>query len=166
MHLQSGSILQHFLNNHNRKPTRTELTENTTIIARANSKCMLSVKEALLILHKNPSINRQYETFTHTLKLHPHRKIRTPTASERNTTESSITTTSLALEPTVISDDNSIDHNSSITLHPTSPAIGQRIANLLRTARINTNSDNDHQSSTSPRRPRSSTRRLESAQTE
>ena len=46
MHLQSGSILQHFLNSHNRKPTRTELTESTTIIARANSKYMLSVKEA------------------------------------------------------------------------------------------------------------------------
>ena len=117
-------------------------------------------------MHSNPSINRQYETFSHTLKLHPHRKVRAPPDSEPNTTGSHSSTTSLLQEPTLISDDDNNSQNSSVTLHPTSPAIGQRIANLLRTVRGNTNPNTDHHSPPSPRRLRSSRRRLESEQPE
>jgi len=73
MHAQTGSIYQHFLNEHQTKPTRVQLTENTTIIARADNRYKLAIKEALLILHNNPSINKQFDNFTNILKIHAHR---------------------------------------------------------------------------------------------
>ena len=55
------------------KPTRQELVENTTIITKAESRYKLSIKEALLILKRNPTINKQFDNFTNILKLHAHR---------------------------------------------------------------------------------------------
>ena len=73
MHGQSGSIYKHFETYHNMKPTREQLTENTKIIAKANDRYKLLIKEALLILKNSPSINKQYDNFTNILKLHGHR---------------------------------------------------------------------------------------------
>merc|ERR1712002_960074 len=73
MHSQAGSIFQHFKNNHQARPTRNQLADNTTIMARAENRFKLSIKEALLILHNAPSINKQFDNFTNILKLHAHR---------------------------------------------------------------------------------------------
>ena len=45
------------------------------IFTHADDKYRLSIKEALLILHKNPTINRQFDNFSHTLRLRPNRTI-------------------------------------------------------------------------------------------
>lgn len=71
MHNQSGSILNHFQAHHKIRPTRTQLTENTEIIATGKTKHILAIKEALLILQHNPKINKQYEKFNNVLQLHP-----------------------------------------------------------------------------------------------
>ena len=73
MHGQNGSIFQHFLSCHNEKPSRDQLTKNTTIIARAKDRYRLSIKEALLILNYTPSLNIQFDNFSNTLKLYNHR---------------------------------------------------------------------------------------------
>ena len=72
-HGQGGSIYQHFHDEHQRKPTRRELTENTTIIAKADNRQTLAIKEALLILNHSPSINKQFENFSNILKIHLNR---------------------------------------------------------------------------------------------
>ena len=73
MHAQAGSILQHYRTKHKKKPTRQELVDNTQVLARAENRYKLAIKEALLILKKNPSINKQFDNFTNILKLHAHR---------------------------------------------------------------------------------------------
>ena len=73
MHGQGGSVYNHFMELHNKKPTREELTHNTTIIARAPDRYRLAIKEALLILKHAPAINKQYDNFSNILKLHNHR---------------------------------------------------------------------------------------------
>ena len=74
-HGQEGGIFSHFEREHNIKPTREHLTENTTIIARSPDNQKLSIKEALYILKHNPSINKQYDNFTNVLKLYVSRNI-------------------------------------------------------------------------------------------
>ena len=73
MHAQAGSIFEHFKTKHQAKPTRSQLTENTTIMSRAENRFKLSIKEALLILHNAPSINKQFDNFSNILKIHKHR---------------------------------------------------------------------------------------------
>ena len=73
MHAQTGSIFQHFAVKHSSKPTRSELVDNTTIIARADNRSKLTIKEAILILKRSPSINKQFDNFKNILKLHKHR---------------------------------------------------------------------------------------------
>ena len=174
MHLQSGSILQHFLNSHNRKPTRSELTENTSIIAKADNRYILAVKEALLILHQNPSINKQFETFSHTLKLQPHvnNNISTnsstnvePIATEEPAQNEVPQEQELVTIPHTAEDNNATNLS---TVHPISPAIGQRIGNLLRSARENQDQDPDanHRPSTSSMYLRSRTRLLRNTNTQ
>ena len=71
MHKQNGSILKHFTDVHDRKPTRDELIENTTIIGREVTKYRLAVKEALIIiLNTEPSLNIQFDNFSTILKLY------------------------------------------------------------------------------------------------
>ena len=72
-HGQNGSIYQHFLLDHNQKPRREDLTENTTIISKSPNRYRLAIKEALLILKIGPSINRQFDNFTNILKLFSYR---------------------------------------------------------------------------------------------
>ena len=76
-HTYNGSIKQHYINDHDTVPTKSEIINNTKILTHASDKHRLSIKEALLILHSNPIINRQFENFTHTLKLKPNRTIST-----------------------------------------------------------------------------------------
>ena len=74
-HLNKGSIRSHFFSQHNIRPTIDMLTDNTTIIATANDKIRLCIKEALMILQHSPSINIQYDNFTTILKLQPNRRM-------------------------------------------------------------------------------------------
>ena len=78
LHGQNGSIYRHFQESHNCKPTREQLTQNTTIIARDTDRHRLTIKEALLILHNAPLINKQFDNFTNTLKLQSHRNTTKP----------------------------------------------------------------------------------------
>ena len=81
MHGQNGSIFNHFEKEHNSKPTRNQLTENTNIITRANNRYMLAIKEALLILKESPSLNVQFDNFENILKLHSSRNLHPKTTS-------------------------------------------------------------------------------------
>ena len=74
LHAQSGSICKHFQDRHKAKPNREQLTDNTKIIEKATNRHHLKIKEALLILKRNPSINKQYDNFENILKLHTHKK--------------------------------------------------------------------------------------------
>ena len=49
-HLQRGSILEHFKDCHNDKPTKKQLTDNTTILDHAPDRYRLFIKEALHII--------------------------------------------------------------------------------------------------------------------
>ena len=60
-HLQSGSPLQHMKDAHNRKLTRADLTENTTILARESNRKRLQITEAVFIRLRKPLINTQQE---------------------------------------------------------------------------------------------------------
>jgi len=73
MHAQSGSIHQHFVDEHQYKPSKDQITDNTTVIAHAENRYKLYIKEALLIMHNAPSINKQFDNFTNVLKLHTSR---------------------------------------------------------------------------------------------
>ena len=73
MHGQNGSINRHFMNDHNIKPTREQLTSNTIILTKANDRYKLAIKEALLIMNNAPSLNIQFDNFTNILKLYNHR---------------------------------------------------------------------------------------------
>ena len=73
-HTQSGSISRHFEQHHNTKLIRDTLVNNTSIIAKADNRYKLAIKEALLILNQEPSINKQFDNFTNILKLYSNRK--------------------------------------------------------------------------------------------
>ena len=73
-HAQAGSIFKHFREHHDFKPTRKLLLNNTSIIATAENRYKLAVKEALLILNVEPLINKQFDNFTNILKLYSHKK--------------------------------------------------------------------------------------------
>ena len=120
MHAQNGSILKHFKSAHNQHPTREQLVENTTIIARANDRYKLAIKEALLILRHSPSLNIQFENFTNILKLYSHcnsnRTLQAPTHGRKyqkfphvskNSTEPPNTNT------TRVENESSVKQNSS-----------------------------------------------------
>ena len=92
-HYYSGSIKQHFIEHHNINPTKQQIADNTKIIAKANDEFRLTVKEAILILQHSPIINRQFENFQHTLKLHRHRP---PNNHPATTTNSTLTQQSSA----------------------------------------------------------------------
>ena len=78
-HGQSGSIHNHFTSTHNCEPTRDILVNNTNIIASAENRYKLAIKEALLIRERNPTINKQYDNFVNILKLNTHRNFSTTT---------------------------------------------------------------------------------------
>ena len=69
-HGQNGSILNHFKESHNCKPTRDQITSNTSIVVKENDRYKLAIKEALIILNEKPLINKQFDNFTNVLKLY------------------------------------------------------------------------------------------------
>ena len=69
-HGQNGSILNHFEESHNCKPTRDQLTTNTSIVTKETDRYKLAIKEALVILNQKPLINKQFDNFTNVLKLY------------------------------------------------------------------------------------------------
>lgn len=70
MHLQNGSILQHFNHIHNRGLKRQTLVDNVTVLTAERDVRQLRIKEALLILSHGPEINRQFDSFPQVLKLY------------------------------------------------------------------------------------------------
>ena len=68
MHLQSGSIRQHFETIHHRKLTREVLVANSNIVVKEYDPLRLKIKEALYIQKLCPSINKQFEKFSTTLR--------------------------------------------------------------------------------------------------
>ena len=69
MHLQSGSILDHFRYAHQKKLTRPILEEGTSIVAIEPDSFRLKIREALYILTMRPGINRQFDKFPQILRL-------------------------------------------------------------------------------------------------
>ena len=133
-HLYNGSILQHFKVTHNYTPSKETLFENTQIIARASDRYKLSIKEALLISHNNPSINKQLENFVHMLRLHPHRE------ADLQPSRNSMTAPINHLN----SDENDHPSNSMMHIrstHQVSPMIATRITHLLTNNRNASNND-------------------------
>ena len=138
-HLQHGSILEHFKDCHNYKPTKQQLIDNTTILDHAQDRYRLFIKEALHIMKHNPSINKQYDNFTNVLKLYTHRNYTnrrpslvhptSPTRSQLTSPPSSITP---SLQNSLISD------SSPILRHNVSPQIINRINQLISNERTAT----------------------------
>ena len=69
MHLREGSPKEHMHQQHNTKLTRTQLVQNTTIIASSNTHTRLRILEALHIKDKAPAINKQLTSTAVTLAL-------------------------------------------------------------------------------------------------
>ena len=86
MHAQSGSIRSHFEDCHQIKPTRAQILENIEVIARADNRQRLYIKEAIHILQSAPNINKQYDNFTNVLKLYKSRNVPSNQSSTNNTT--------------------------------------------------------------------------------
>ena len=118
-HYYSGSIKQHFIEDHNIKPTKQQIADNTKIIAKADDKFRLTVKEAILILQHSPIINRQFENFQHTLKLHRHRP---PNNHPATTIDSNSTQQSNADLPTQSRNLAPISHAQSTTQPQPAPS--------------------------------------------
>ena len=138
MHAQTGSVFQHFKTCHQTKPTRNQLTDNTTIIARAENRFKLSIKEALLILYCAPSINKQFDNFTSILKLHAHKNnshsvVNAHIAVSPNSTHTLAMQSSLPITaniqrirtyPTSVASSMS---QQDVPPHPTSPALSHQM---------------------------------------
>ena len=56
-HLQEGAIFQHYVNSHNKRPSRDALLKSIKISGTCNDHRRLRILEALLILEHKPSLN-------------------------------------------------------------------------------------------------------------
>ena len=131
-HSYKGSIKQHFITEHNSLPSRQLLIENTKIIAQADTKYKLLIKEALLIQKHNPSINKQFDSFPNILKLHLHK---TPSSGQSTTTPSLNTPT---YRHGNHSNESQTQSNlNNITINSVSPNISQRINTLIESSQNN-----------------------------
>ena len=100
MHVYSGSIKRHFEDVHQIKPNKSQIIDNTSILTFADTRQRLYIKEALLILHQAPKINRQYDNFTNILNLYksrnssnmtPQQNLISPSRPQADSTNPSIT---------------------------------------------------------------------------
>ena len=108
MHLQFGSILNHYECIHLKKLTRKELEEGVSILTSESDSFRLKIKEALYILLMRPAINKQFDKFPQILHLfgvkesNMHRLPCIPSNDEDNinddTSDSSSDTNTLAVE--------------------------------------------------------------------
>ena len=152
--------MEHYKTNHNIIPNKEILFDNTEIIARASDRYRLSIKEALSISHNNPSINKQFENFGHTLKLHPHRK---PTVISSNAVPPEIPPT--ATRDTQVSPNssenviygNNNSNNIPVIRHIVSPNIRRQISNLVNNIRNENNNETPRRSNVRVLRTRSIT---------
>ena len=132
-HTYKGSIHDHFVTHHGCRPNKLQLEENTSILSKATDRYRLSIKEALFISQQQPSINRQFETFTHTLKLFrnsrpttmpnnhqpvPHNVINNNSSNTQTLTVSPIESTNVTINP------------NHLVNSPVSPFIQSRIDRL------------------------------------
>ena len=69
MHLQNGSIQDHFQNKHDRKITRQEIVDNTIIRYVEHNVSRLKTLESLLICFERPEINEQCTGMRRILRL-------------------------------------------------------------------------------------------------
>ena len=137
-------IIKHFASSHGTKPTREQLTENTSIIATATDRYRLLIKKALLIMRRTLSINKQHDNFTNILKLHTHRPVNlSATASQPNhytvppivasrviplmPSQSNVSThntnkAQLHNQPFQGKDTELIHHNNTLSISPSSPS--------------------------------------------
>ena len=130
MHIYSGSIKRHLEDVHQVKANKAQILDNTSILTVADSRQRLYIKEALLILHQAPTINRQYDNFTNILNLYKSRNSsnipyqQDPSPPSRplvNTTNPSSNTPQQR-------------NNLAPVIHsPTSPQIALRINQILTT---------------------------------
>ena len=149
---------------HQKPPTRNELTENTNIIARAHDRQRLTIKEAFSILHHNPAINKQFDNFNSTIKLHPHRNIHTPQPLNISVQEHPVQSHEHIHCHTQQQDDQLNIQTPNIPVsnfpipsnNPVSPGILNRINNLI----LNQRHASANNPSFSPMRLRSATSRL------
>ena len=144
MHLQTGSIKQHHLISHETNLDRQSLVDNTSILTKASNKQELAIKEAILILNRNPMINRQFNQFDNTLKLHHsktnqhHQQLSTSQNVSNNNNVTTSPTESYTRPTSPHNFGNSqIIQNNITTNHPISPSINQRINNLITSNRQN-----------------------------
>ena len=130
-HTYKGSILDHFQSHHGFRPTKAQLQDNTLILSKATDRYRLFIKEALLISQKQPSINRQFETFTHTLKLFRNSRPTNTSNSLQNATQSSLHEHSNAQEP-IVSTHAHHEPPGNLTNSPVTPSIQARIDSLYQ----------------------------------
>ena len=117
---------------HGSKPTRQQLTNNTTIIARDSNRFRLAIKEALLIMSSSPSMNIQFENFSNILKLHnsrnPQQKNLHPNPDLSSLSPSGPNTQPSILLSTQVPSCNNNQHN----ITPTSPLLLSPINHLRK----------------------------------
>ena len=137
-HTQQGSIKEHFHKNHNIKVTSDILRNNTQIIAKAQDKQRLTIKEALLISQHAPIINKQFDNFNNTLKLFKSNNSNEPSLPIALYTPSQQPNTDNAPSPVMScthQPDNLLINSSTLDLvtltHPISPNINNRINQLI-----------------------------------
>ena len=137
-HIYKGSIHDHFISYHGQRPNKSQLQDNTSILSKAEDRYRLSIKEALLISQRQPSINRQFETFTHTLKLFRNSRpsnISNHHLSAPQTVPNNVSPNTQPINVPLIDPAQATTHPShvppgSITNSPVSPSIQSRINNL------------------------------------
>ena len=147
MHVYSGSIKRHFEDVHQVKPNKSQIIDNTSILTVADTRQRLYIKEALLILHQAPKINRQYDNFTNILNLYKSRNSsnmqpqQNPVSPSRTQADST--------SPSIIPQIDSHSPTPSI-LNQTSPQITLRINQLIASTRNTTSTNSQSLSQYSP----------------
>ena len=131
-HTYRGSIKEHILHEHNTSVTKTQLIENTSILAHAENRHKLFIKEALLILQKSPIINCQYDNFCNVLKLYKSRN--NPNHSNSSYQNNNDTTHIIAPSPQpeeIVSNQHHENTLSPRLRHQASPQIVRQINELF-----------------------------------
>ena len=68
-HYSSGAIREHSQDTHDRRFSKKEIIDNTTILKKNENLEDLKILESLFIKQQQPTINRKDEGFTRTLKI-------------------------------------------------------------------------------------------------
>ena len=68
-HYSSGAIREHGQDSHDRRFSKKEIIDNTTILKKNDNLENLRILESLLIKQFSPTINRKDEGFVRTLRI-------------------------------------------------------------------------------------------------